>query len=143
MPALLKRENLPTVLIGIGALWIFGPTLLRWIAGGIGDVGAAALNKINPLSQTNVFYEAASAVTSKITQDDRPLGIQLWEWLNPEEVAKEAAMTGVAIVIPTPVEIDAALFKQWNMETGGVLRPGQTQEQAIREWFAAKYAAPF
>jgi len=128
--------------LAVGAL-LYGPALLRWLAGQVGDVGAAALEKINPLSQTNVFYEAATAVTSKITQDDRPLGVQIWEWLNPEEVAKEAAMTGQVIVIPTPVEIDAALFKQWSVETGGVLLPGQTQEQAIREWFAAKYAAPF
>lgn len=46
-------------------------------------------NAVNPLSTENLAYKGASAVTTAITGDDRPLGVQLFEWINPGTVLKE------------------------------------------------------
>lgn len=113
------------------ALWYFWPSIKNALV--------ATGDAINPLSQTNIFYKAASEVATKITGDDRPLGVQLWEWLNPSAVELEQrAIYGVPAP-PAPV-ISDAVFQAWYAATGGFVPAGQNQTDAIVAWLAVQPA---
>lgn len=66
-------------------------------AGAAVDAAKSAANAINPLNNENVFYGAASAIGDKLGDGpNRPLGVRLFEWLNPSAVAAENAALGVS-----------------------------------------------
>lgn len=60
------------------------------------DVVSTGVQQINPLNPNNGFYTGASAVGDAIASDGRraPLGVRIWEWMNPDKVAAENALTG-------------------------------------------------
>lgn len=116
----------PTInpLVLYGGLAVGAYFLLRFAA-------PKVLEAINPLSTENIFYKGASAVTSAITGQDSPLGIQLWEWWNPEAVALEKVAVGA------PVEFSEGMAL-WRSATGGVVPPYPTDEEAMRAWAAVQ-----
>lgn len=59
------------------------------VAAALPGSAQALADAVNPTKDTNLAYKAANAVTTAITSDDRPLGVQMWEWLNPGTVTKE------------------------------------------------------
>lgn len=109
--------------------------ILRKLAEAGSEAAQAVLEKISPLSETNIFYTTAGAAVEQVTGDERPLGVQLWEWWNPEALkAEEAAIYGPP---PEPERATDEDFEAWLQATGGVLKPGETQQQAISAWIAA------
>ncbi|NIB44754.1 hypothetical protein HBA55_34560 [Pseudomaricurvus alkylphenolicus] len=47
---------------------------------------------INPTSSDNLAYRGAGAITEWFTGDDRPFGVQLYEWFNDEPDMESAVM---------------------------------------------------
>lgn len=76
---------------------VAGGVFLAWratkAAGSLADkvssVAAEVGQAINPLSDQNIAYRGATAATAAVTGDDRPLGVQMWEWFNPAAVQRE------------------------------------------------------
>jgi hypothetical protein len=88
----------------------------------------AIADAVNPTKDTNLAYQAANAVTKAITSDDRPLGVQLWEWMNPGTVTKENAITmttGGTTPDPSLYANDVygseAYFGPWQETPGGAV----------------------
>lgn len=66
---------------------------------------AALADAVNPTKDTNLAYRGASAAATAVTGDDRPLGVQLWEWVNPGTVqAEKVALYGGTT--PDPGKVD-------------------------------------
>lgn len=66
--------------VAIGIVGIVAAYLIKkQAAAAVSAVGTA----INPISPENVAYKGTSAVTSAITGQDVPLGVQIFDWLHP------------------------------------------------------------
>jgi len=46
---------------------------------------AAVAQSVNPVSDQNVFYKGAGAVTGAVTGSQLPLGTQIYDWLHPSQ----------------------------------------------------------
>lgn len=71
-----------------------------------GEAASAIGNAINPTSDTNIFYQAASGLGNAASSDgqNKSLGVRAWEILNPGAVAAEnAAMAPVSPAAPNAV----------------------------------------
>jgi hypothetical protein len=52
------------------------------------------VESVNPLSRNNVAYKSVNAVGEVLTgDDDFSLGVKIWEWMNPQAMAREAELT--------------------------------------------------
>ena len=61
---------------------------------GIINSAQAIGNAVNPTSPENLAYRGASAAVSLATGDDVPLGVKIWEWINPGTVKAENVAIG-------------------------------------------------
>jgi len=100
-----------------------------------GDVVAAAkkvvTEDLNPASTENVVYKAASAVTDTFAADGekKPLGVRIWETLNPEKVQLEKDMlSGTSDV--SNVKKQASAYSQGGPSTGIFAVPSANQTPA-------------
>ncbi len=63
--------------------------VLFWKRKEIASSAEAVVSAFNPASPDNLAYRGVTAITEKITGDDRPFGVQLFEWMNPGVVKAE------------------------------------------------------
>lgn len=145
---------------GVAVLLLWGPQLARWLAE---KVGAAAAG-IPIETATGIVLGVGDAVGIPRTDVDKcQAHVDAGEWLDASfycpagTFLKEAGgaiidvATGTEVGTAPPsdtsevitIRVDDEIFAQWLAATGGVLKPGQTQQQAALEWFNAYVAAPF
>lgn len=96
--------------------------------------GATLVDAINPVNDKNVFYVGAGAIVDKMAGDgsDRPLGVRLWEWLNPGAMeAEKRALDPIAGIAPSN---GRPVFDPWVSGPGGAafgLLPPKRERAAI------------
>lgn len=100
-----------------------------------GDVVAAAkkvlTEDLNPASPENVVYKAASAAVDKLAGDGEkiPVGVRIWEKLNPEKVQREKDMLGGTSDVSN-VKKQASAYSQGGPSTGLFAVPSANQTPA-------------
>lgn len=150
---LTAKQQQAALIGGVAAVVLFaGPAIARWLSE---KIGAAAVNI--PVA---IVEGAAQGVYGALFDDDKcaaaeaaddawsafyycnPSAFFRWYWARPSftQRAVDAWIkqeSGGAQLTPTEI------FQLWMQNTGGVLLPGQTQEQAMQDWFYQYVAAPF
>ncbi len=83
----------------VGAIAALGVTLYAKRKA-IGEGAEKLADAVNPTSANNVAYRAVTKLTEAVTGDDRPFGVQLWEWLHPAQVEAERRALGPTLERP-------------------------------------------
>lgn len=145
---------------GVAALWLLGPTLIPILT----RSGARAAGTIVVEGATGIVIGVGEAVgipeTDAAKCEASIAAGDYWDasfycpagtFLKAASGAIYDAATGAQVGTAPPstapevvsITVTDEIFKQWLAATGGVLKPGQTQQQAALEWFTAYVAAPF
>lgn len=121
-------------IVVLGAAYFIGKKALS----AAGNTAASVGQALNPTSTENIFYKGTSGLVNAVAADgrDAPLGVRIWEWLNPDKVAAERALT-------QPVQVKSvAEPNTWTGETasrgasGSWNDPAGIQYGELNQWGA-------